>query len=234
MLTSSASSTPSQHSAAIEAETGDEIRRDAPATLSIQERAVTASDYASKAELDPGVAKAAGDVPLDRLVAHRVRHRRPARRPPGRCAVRGRPARWSRALSHGGLRPRGERARVRAARDRTARVRRARPPPFGGRAGPARRALRCGAGGRAPGALPSRPLHVRSAGATSRRSSPRPIRSPVSSRSTLSRFQRQHEPWSSGIESGVIPMGRLEIARLDDDPSFPERGVLELSYGGGS
>jgi hypothetical protein len=47
-------------------------------------------------------------------------------------------------------------------------------------------------------------------------------------------FQRQHEPWSDGIASGVIPMGRLEIARLDDDPSFPERGVLELSYGGGS
>jgi hypothetical protein len=47
-------------------------------------------------------------------------------------------------------------------------------------------------------------------------------------------FQRQHEPWSSGIESGVIPMGRLEIARLDDDPNFPEHGVIELSYGGGS
>ena len=29
-------------------------------------------------------------------------------------------------------------------------------------------------------------------------------------------------------------MGRLEVARLDNDPNFPERGVLELSYGGGS
>jgi len=28
-------------------------------------------------------------------------------------------------------------------------------------------------------------------------------------------------------------MGRLEIARLDDDPSFPEHGVLELTMGGG-
>jgi hypothetical protein len=29
-------------------------------------------------------------------------------------------------------------------------------------------------------------------------------------------------------------MGRLEIARLDDDPSFPERGVLDLTFGGGA
>ena len=46
-------------------------------------------------------------------------------------------------------------------------------------------------------------------------------------------FQRQHEPWSSGIDSGVIPMGRLEIARLDDDPNFPEHGRLTLTMGGG-
>jgi hypothetical protein len=32
----------------------------------------------------------------------------------------------------------------------------------------------------------------------------------------------------------VLPMGRLEIARLDDDPSFPERGVLDLTFGGGA
>ncbi len=29
-------------------------------------------------------------------------------------------------------------------------------------------------------------------------------------------------------------MGRLEIARLDDDPNFPERGVLDLTFGGGT
>ena len=28
-------------------------------------------------------------------------------------------------------------------------------------------------------------------------------------------------------------MGRLEIARLDNDPNFPERGVLALTVGGG-
>jgi uncharacterized phage protein gp47/JayE len=47
-------------------------------------------------------------------------------------------------------------------------------------------------------------------------------------------FQRQHAPETSGIDDGVLPMGRLEVARLDNDPDFPERGVLALSYGGGS
>lgn len=32
---------------------------------------------------------------------------------------------------------------------------------------------------------------------------------------------------------GVLPMGRLEIARLDNDPNFPEHGVLNLELGGG-
>jgi predicted phage baseplate assembly protein len=48
------------------------------------------------------------------------------------------------------------------------------------------------------------------------------------------RFQRRRDPATSGIEAGVLPMGRLEVARLDDDPSFPERGALELTFGGGS
>lgn len=48
------------------------------------------------------------------------------------------------------------------------------------------------------------------------------------------RFQRQRQPASSGIDAGVLRMGRLEIARLDDDPSFPEHGVLDLTLGGGS
>jgi hypothetical protein len=50
---------------------------------------------------------------------------------------------------------------------------------------------------------------------------------------TVVRFQRQRDDSSSGIDSGVLPMGRLEIARLDNDPSFPERGVLEVTMGGG-
>lgn len=47
-------------------------------------------------------------------------------------------------------------------------------------------------------------------------------------------FERLREPESSGIDSGVLPMGRLEIGRLDDDRNFPERGILKLTFGGGA
>ena len=47
-------------------------------------------------------------------------------------------------------------------------------------------------------------------------------------------FERLRVPASSGLTTGVLPMGRLEIPRLDDDPSFPERGVLDLTFGGGT
>ena len=46
-------------------------------------------------------------------------------------------------------------------------------------------------------------------------------------------FQRQRDDASSALDTGVLPMGRLEIARLDDDPTFPEHGVLVLTAGGG-
>ena len=46
-------------------------------------------------------------------------------------------------------------------------------------------------------------------------------------------FQRQRDASTDALDTGVLPMGRLEIARLDDDPSFPEHGVLVLTAGGG-
>lgn len=46
-------------------------------------------------------------------------------------------------------------------------------------------------------------------------------------------FRRARQPETSGLASGVLPMGRLEIAQLDNDPDFPERGVLRLSLEGG-
>ena len=46
-------------------------------------------------------------------------------------------------------------------------------------------------------------------------------------------FQRQRDSATSALDTGVLEMGRLEIARLDDDPSFPEHGVLVLTAGGG-
>jgi hypothetical protein len=36
-----------------------------------------------------------------------------------------------------------------------------------------------------------------------------------------------------GLEGGRLPMGRLEIARLDNSPNFPENGVLRLTLEGG-
>lgn len=41
------------------------------------------------------------------------------------------------------------------------------------------------------------------------------------------------ESSSSEILNGVLPLGALEIARLDNDPSFPENGVLKFDIGGG-
>jgi hypothetical protein len=49
----------------------------------------------------------------------------------------------------------------------------------------------------------------------------------------VEKFQRQREDSSDAIDSGVLPMGRLEIARLDNDPNFPERGVFTLKMEGG-
>jgi hypothetical protein len=46
-------------------------------------------------------------------------------------------------------------------------------------------------------------------------------------------FQRLHAPDPRPLDEGVLPIGRLEIARLDNDPSFPERGVLRLNVTGG-
>jgi len=46
-------------------------------------------------------------------------------------------------------------------------------------------------------------------------------------------FQRQRDDASNALDTAVLSMSRLEIAQLDDDPSFPEHGVLELTMGGG-
>lgn len=46
-------------------------------------------------------------------------------------------------------------------------------------------------------------------------------------------FRRRNNPVVSGLASGVLTMSRLEIARLDNNPNFPEHGVLNLTVGGG-
>ena len=46
-------------------------------------------------------------------------------------------------------------------------------------------------------------------------------------------FQRQEQPDPKPLQDGFLPMGRLEIARCDNDPNFAERGVFRLTVGGG-
>jgi hypothetical protein len=47
------------------------------------------------------------------------------------------------------------------------------------------------------------------------------------------RFRRQGDPATDARDTGELLMGRLEVARLDDDPSHPDRGVLRLAMQGG-
>jgi hypothetical protein len=46
---------------------------------------------------------------------------------------------------------------------------------------------------------------------------------------TVGTFQRQGQPATSGLSSGSIPMQSLEIARLANDPNYPEHGVLTVT-----
>jgi hypothetical protein len=50
---------------------------------------------------------------------------------------------------------------------------------------------------------------------------------------SFEKFHRLHVPDPKPLDDGYIDIGRLEIARLDNDPSFPERGVVALSVQGG-
>jgi hypothetical protein len=50
---------------------------------------------------------------------------------------------------------------------------------------------------------------------------------------SITTLQRQGQPDSRPLEEGKLSLQRLEIARLDNDPNFPERGVLRLQLEGG-
>jgi hypothetical protein len=49
----------------------------------------------------------------------------------------------------------------------------------------------------------------------------------------IRKLQRLGVDSEAAIEDGVLRIGRLEIARLDNDPNFQERGVLRLDMRGG-
>jgi hypothetical protein len=50
---------------------------------------------------------------------------------------------------------------------------------------------------------------------------------------TVTRMKRQFEQPNHEIENGVLLLGDLEIARCDNDPTFPEHGKFELTVHGG-
>jgi hypothetical protein len=50
---------------------------------------------------------------------------------------------------------------------------------------------------------------------------------------TITAFGRQASQSDTALKTGVLTLGRLEIARLDNDPNFPERGSLSLTLIGG-
>jgi hypothetical protein len=47
------------------------------------------------------------------------------------------------------------------------------------------------------------------------------------------RFQRYGKLPANELADGVIPMAPSEVARCDNDPSFPEAGRFEVSVEGG-
>ncbi|HRQ40305.1 MAG TPA: putative baseplate assembly protein [Chloroflexota bacterium] len=50
---------------------------------------------------------------------------------------------------------------------------------------------------------------------------------------TVKTLQRLDEPSRQAIAEGILPLGPLEVARLDNDPNVPENGRLTLELEGG-
>lgn len=50
---------------------------------------------------------------------------------------------------------------------------------------------------------------------------------------TVRKLQRRFEDPDEEIASGILPLGLMEIAQLDNDPDFPERGKLTFVMKGG-
>ena len=49
----------------------------------------------------------------------------------------------------------------------------------------------------------------------------------------VTRLQRLFEESAGEIDNGLLPIADTEIAQLDNDPNFPERGILTMTTGGG-
>ena len=51
---------------------------------------------------------------------------------------------------------------------------------------------------------------------------------------SITRFQRQGQCSTNAVSTGALIMDVLEIARLDNDPNFPNHGLLKLCVAGGN
>ena len=49
----------------------------------------------------------------------------------------------------------------------------------------------------------------------------------------VTKLQRRFQAANHEIEHGVLPIGPLEVARLDNDPGNPENGVIKFDVRGG-
>jgi predicted phage baseplate assembly protein len=49
----------------------------------------------------------------------------------------------------------------------------------------------------------------------------------------ITRFQRQGQCATNAVSTGALKMDQLEIARLDNDPNYPNHGTLKLCVAGG-
>ena len=225
-------SNPLAASGGTDPETSDEIRRDAPATLAVQERAVTASDYEAMALRTRSVARAAatfrwtgswhtvfvtadraGGGPVDAPFETRLRGDLERYRMAGSDLEVDAPRFVPLEIAlHVCVAPGHRRADVTAA---------------------ARDVLsnRVLADGTLGLFHPDRYTFGQSVQLSDLLVALHAITGVESVDTT--KFQRQHEPGTTGLDDGLLPMGRLEVARLDNDPSFPEHGVLELTCGGG-
>ncbi len=213
--------------AALDPETPDEVRRDAPHAFFVQERAVTPGDYAEMAQRSGQVQRAAATfrwtgswhtvfVTADR--AGGANGSTPTfEAEPARWLERFRMAGYDLEVERAGLRPleidvlvcAGPRApplRHRGRRSRRAQRRHVNPDGSLGLFHPDQLTF-------------GQPVYLSSLHAA--------LHAIEGVESVgVSKFQRLGQPATSGLDAGCCPMQRLEIARLDNDPNFPERGQL--------
>ena len=53
-------------------------------------------------------------------------------------------------------------------------------------------------------------------------------------RGPIAKFQRQDVSSDNALDAGKLELGRLEIAQLDNDPNFPDHGIINLNMEGGA